>query len=211
MKGSMMKRSKALMRESRIFRSPLNIMKRSMPSICKLKKMSRLCGLVLFALVSCDKEKKNLSEQQDNETNVRVEIIESKDTQAEYDLIGSTENMDSSDFGKLKYHNSDWLQYEENGDPDTALVMFAYRLIKTGERPYYNYDAFINLHKDSTVVMQVLINEFGRKENKMHYDSAYRHLLSGFAKYSDSVVNYEIDKYGISDGPYMHFLNLVRN
>lgn len=100
-----------------------------------------------------------------------------------------------------------WRTYEITGHPDTALMLYAYRIIVTDTIPdFLDYDTHINLYNSSVKVKELMHSLF---ENEVGIDDIISHVDSintNFYEFALTEVEKMKEKYGASEGPYHEFL-----
>ena len=105
-------------------------------------------------------------------------------------------------FSDTLIYGKRWSEIESSGDPDTALALFAYRIIFTNNIEESD-DCLIlmNVIESQTTTKNLMKSIFRHKSKIYNFDKSIDSLNKASALHAREIVEQEIQQYGESEGP----------
>jgi hypothetical protein len=121
-----------------------------------------------------------------------------------FDMIRSSKNA------AVLINDSRWSEYESSGDPDTALVLFGYRIIEKSDTSFEEPESYIRLYQESNKVKQLMPQIFKSDTTVSRVLHQLGSLNQRFKAYAESEVAVDIKEFGQSDGPLYDFISSLK-
>lgn len=103
-----------------------------------------------------------------------------------------------------------WKEYENMGDPDTALTLWAYRISKQLDTSYECYECHIRLYNESEKIKDYLSLLFRSDSSIMKITYYIDTINIKFRKFAENTVNAEVKEYGTTDGRLDEFISSLK-
>ncbi|MGG9971515.1 hypothetical protein ACQ33O_06945 [Ferruginibacter sp. SUN002] len=109
------------------------------------------------------------------------------------------------------FNNDYWKQYESTGNPDTAIALFTYRIIKQVDTSFDNTESHIRLYNEDKKVKNLILTIFKSDTSISSILNKIDALNSSFRAFAEKEVNSEMKKHGAFTGPLGEFIESLKS
>jgi len=167
----------------------------------------KILNIVFFFLIACSTKQNKQNRPQTYENELAQVVVDSKDSITYYKIISIIQNS-KEPFSYLQDKN--WQQYESMGDSDTALALFAYRIINQMDTTFDGEEEHIRLYDESEKVKKIMLGLFKADSSIDKILPQLDTLNKKFRKFAEITVQKDIKQLGESDGPLGEFIDNLK-